>query len=151
MRTSTPAEARTLLLARILGPFLAAIDITALLSPPDVQAITAAAAADPLRTWVAGVFTLLVGLVVVAVHPHYRGFTAIMVSGVGWLTLLKGVLVLAFPTASVSFAAAGGDAALWWRPAYVMFAVLGLYLAYVGWRPASSELRTLPTGKAPCP
>lgn len=61
--------------------------------------------------WVSGAFTLLIGLVVVALHQHWRGAPAIIVSAVGWLTTLKGFFLMAFPQTYLGFASNAIDAA----------------------------------------
>ncbi|MGH3560917.1 MAG: hypothetical protein ACRDTN_03720 [Mycobacterium sp.] len=78
---------------------------------------------------------LLAGLVVVALHPYWRGVAAISVSTMGWLATLKGLLLVAFPTTLLSVPPATIDTVNWWRAVYIAFALLGLYLTYVGWAP----------------
>ncbi|HTZ15820.1 MAG TPA: hypothetical protein VMC78_19790 [Mycobacterium sp.] len=96
--------------------------------------------ADPLWSWVTGAFILLFGLVVIALHPYWRGAAAIIISALGWLVAVKGLLLVAGPHTYFSMANAAVEAMTWWRAGAVVEVVIGLYLAYVGWVPA----RTLP-------
>lgn len=137
MSTSEQSQARTRTFARVIGPFLAVVTATAVVRAPDLFAHISEFAADSMWTWVAGAFTLLAGLVVVALHPYWHGVAAISVSALGWLTTLKGLLLVAFPTTLLSIPPATIDEVNWWRAVYVAFALLGLYLTYVGWAPAS--------------
>ena len=66
-------------------------------------------AANPLLFWVTGAFVLLVGLVVVALHQHWHGAPAIIVSAIGWLVTLKGLFLVVFPETYVSAANAAID------------------------------------------
>jgi len=88
---------------------------------------------------VAGAFTLVGGLIIVAVHQCWRGAPAVIVSATGWLLALRGLFLLAFPTAFMSMASSVLGASALWRTVCVCFALIGLYLTYVGWKPAPSR------------
>lgn len=141
MSTSQRSQMTTRNFARVIGPFLAIITLTAAVQGPELWTRIWEAANDPLWAWVAGAFTLLVGLVVVAFHPYWRGVAAFSVTGLGWLTAVKGLLLAAFPTTIMSLPADYMGAVGLWRAVYVAFAVLGLYLTYVGWGPAPEHSR----------
>jgi hypothetical protein len=125
--------------SRALGPFLVIADATAIARAPDMQSLLAQFEANSLWTWVAGGFVLVLGLFVVAAHQCWRGAAAIIVSSLGWLITLRGLLLLAFPTSFVSVAHNMIGAQGWWVALCVVFALVGLYLTYVGWvqRPGS--------------
>lgn len=133
------SQAKTRMFARVVGPFLAIVAVTAAARAADLQPLVSEFAANPLWAWVAGAFTLLAGLVVVGLHPYWRGAAAIIVSGLGWLTTLKGLFIMAFPGTTTSVADTAIDAVNWLRPVYIVFALLGLYLTYVGWAPTRSH------------
>jgi hypothetical protein len=61
--------------------------------------------ADPLLLFVVGLFTVLVGLVVVVAHNRWTGgLLPIVVTLYGWLTLIRGVLYVSFsPPARLAF------------------------------------------------
>jgi hypothetical protein len=77
--------------------------------------------------------------VAIALHPYWRGAAAITVSVVGWLVALKGLFLVAFPLTYFSMANSAIDAVGWWRGGAVIDALIGLYLAYVGWMPARTR------------
>ncbi|HEY2448021.1 MAG TPA: hypothetical protein VGI49_04250, partial [Mycobacterium sp.] len=60
-----------------------------------------------------------------------------IVSLLGWLVVLRGVLLLAFPAAFTSMANSVMDLGALWRGVCIVFAAIGLYLTYVGWAPAT--------------
>ena len=152
---SQQSQTRTRLFARVLGPFLVIVDITAVAArPSDMRAVLSEFVANPLWAWFAGSFVLLGGLTIVALHQYWRGPAAIIVSLVGWLVVLRGVLLLAFPQTFVSVANSMTGSEAWWRVLCIAFALVGLYLTYVGWIPGtsrSSSLASRPTEDLPRP
>lgn len=133
MNASRRIEPRTQLFARILGPYLVILTVIALARASDVRTLLSEFGANPVWPWVAGAFVLLGGLVVVTLHPLYGNAPAFTVSLLGWLTVLKGALLLAVPDGYVS----AGDSVVhsggWWEAVLVVAAVTGVYLTYVGW------------------
>ena len=89
-------------------------------------------------------FILLLGLVTIAFHPYWRGAAAVIVSVVGWLVALKGLMLVAFAHTYFSIANSAIDAVGWWRGGAVVYGLIGLYLSYVGWMPQ----RTRPAPQA---
>lgn len=135
MNTPQQAHDRTRTFARVLGPFLVIVDVTAVLRASEMRTLLTDLTANSLWTWVAGAFVLLGGLVIIALHQYWHGPAAIIVSVLGWLVVLRGLLLLAFPEALVSIANSMIDATAWWMAACIAFALVGLYLTYVGWMP----------------
>ena len=78
------------------------------------------------------------GIIIVALHPYWRGPAAVIVSLLGWAVLLRGILLMAFPDTFISIANQTIDAVAVWRLAFAAFAVVGLYLTYIGWIAAGS-------------
>ena len=145
MNVSQQAESRTRMFSRVLGPFLVIVDVTAVARASDMQTLLSQFEANSLWTLVAGAFVLAFGLVIVAGHQYWRGAAAITVSALGWLVTLRGLMLLAFPKALVSMANSMIGAQAWWVTLCIAFALVGLYLTYVGWAPTPSR----PTQQAP--
>ena len=87
----------------------------------------------------AGAYILVGGHIIVALHQCWRGGAAIIVSVTGWLLALRALFLLAFPTAFMSMANSVLEAGALWRTVCVCFALIGLYLTYVGWTPATGR------------
>ena len=119
------------------------MDVTAVARASDMQALLSQFEANSMWTFVTGAFILLFGLTIVAGHQYWRGAAAIIVSLLGWLIVLRGLLLVAFPKVFVSVANAMIGAQAWWVTLCAVFALVGLYLTYVGWAPAA------PTSQAP--
>ncbi len=125
--------------SRVIGPFLVIICATAVARMSDVQALFSQFEANSLWTWVIGAFALAIGLAMVAGHQYWRGGAAIIVSLLGWLVVLRGLLLLAFPSAFISMANTMIDQQVLWVALAIAFALVGLYLTYVGWLPAATQ------------
>ncbi len=139
MSASQQAQTRTRMFARVLGPFLVIVDVAAVARTSDMRGLLSEFTASSVWPWVAGAFILLGGLIVVGLHQYWRGAAAIIVSVLGWLVVLRGLFMLAFPDTFVSLANNMIDAQTWWQAVCIAFAVVGLYLTYVGWIPARSR------------
>lgn len=119
--------------SRVIGPFLVFICLTAVARASDIQALFSQFEADSLWTWVIGASALALGLTMVTVHQYWRGAAAVIVSLLGWLVVLRGVLLLAFPSAFITMASNMIGAQAWWIALAIAFALVGLYLTYFGW------------------
>ncbi|ORB84729.1 hypothetical protein B1987_14100 [Mycobacterium kansasii] len=139
MNVSPDSQSRTRMFARALGPFLVIVDLTAVVRAADMQSLLSQFEANSLWTWVTGAFVLLFGLMMVAGHQSWRGAPAIIVSVLGWLVTLRGLLLLAFPRAFVSLANSMIGAQAVWVSLCLAAALIGLYLTYVGWAPTPSR------------
>jgi hypothetical protein len=95
---------------------------------------------DSNAAWpfVTGSFLLLAALAIVALHPYWRGAAAITVSVMGWILAIRAVILLAFPHAFMAAAKAAIGMPALWVTVSIFIAAVGLYLTYVGWRPAPS-------------
>jgi cytochrome bd-type quinol oxidase subunit 2 len=143
MSASQESQTRTRMFARVLGPFLVIVDVTAMVRASDMEQLLSQFEANSLWTFVTGAFILLFGLIIVAAHQRWQDAAAIIVSVLGWLIVLRGLLLVAFPKVFVSVANSMIGAHAWWVALCIIFALIGLYLTYVGWapppRPSSSE------------
>ena len=134
--SSTQLQPRTRTCARILGPYAAILGITVVARASEIRPLVSDFESNSVWVWVTGALVLLIGIVIIALHPHWRGAAAIMVSLMGWMIALRGLLLLAFPTVFLSVAKATIGMGPLWIAVSVVLALVGLYLTYVGWRPA---------------
>jgi hypothetical protein len=143
------SEARTRMFARVLGPYLVLVTITAVARASQMRTLASEFGASPVWAWVTGAFILLSGLIVVALHQYWGSAAAIIVSVLGWMTVLKGLFLLALPQSYISAVNSAIDPSIWWRTGFIVVALVGLYLTYVGWatapsRPASQAASSTP-------
>lgn len=133
MSSSAQSTETTRRFARVLGPFFAIVSATVVTRTPDMRELLAEFGATAIWSWVIGAFVLMGGIIVVALHPYWRGVAAVIVSLLGWLMVVRGVLLMAFPDTFMSIANRTIDAEALWRIVFGAFVVVGLYLTYVGW------------------
>ncbi|WP_236056367.1 hypothetical protein [Mycobacterium sp. SM1] len=138
--------------ARVLGPFLVIVCAIAIARASETRALLSDFAGTALWSWAAGSFVLVAGLIIIALHQHWRNPAAVIVSLLGWLLALRGLLLLAFPAVFLSMANSVINAGALWKTINVFLGVIGLYLSYVGWRPAPVQPKpqeTSPTRDLP--
>jgi hypothetical protein len=141
MNARPQSEVRTRGFARVLGPYLVIVALAALVRASDMATLLAEFEANSVWPWMAGAFVLLSGLIVIALHQNWRGPAAIVVSVLGWLTTIKGLLLLVIPQRYLSFGDSVVNAKGWWLATMAVIALAGLYLTYVGWNPTGSRPR----------
>lgn len=128
-----PNGVSTQTMARILGPFVAVIGGAVALRADAMTAIVPAFLGDAPLVLITGAFTLALGLVMVAAHQRWNNAAAIVISVLGWLTALRGAVLLLAGDFVGTIApyvvnAVGALAAVG-----VATALLGLWLTFVGW------------------
>src|SRR5262245_21469098 len=133
MAPSAQSADTTRRFARVLGPFFVIICATVVARAPDMRELITEFGATAIWPWVSGAFVLMGGLIVVALHPYWRGAAAVIVSLLGWMMVLRGVLLLAFPDTFMAIANHTIGAETLWRVVFSGFALVGLYLTYIGW------------------
>lgn len=149
MSSSQPTLATTRMFARVIGPFVIIITGTAIARASAMRTLLNDFQANSVWSWVTGAFVLLSGLVVIALHPYWRGAPAIIVSVFGWMTALKGFFLMALPQGYLSFAGTAVDALIWWQVGFVAMAIVGGYLTFVGWMPTANRPAAPPASSAP--
>lgn len=96
-------SARTIFLARALGLYCIILAAAIFLRRDTFAATANALIADAPLVLVVGAFTLLMGIAMVLLHNFWSGgVLPVIITLVGWSTLIKGVLLLALPPASVT-------------------------------------------------
>ncbi len=135
MKSSDVPRERTRMFARVMGPYLAIVAFSAAVRPHDMRAMLKGFESDPLWAWTIGALILVLGLVVIALHPYWQGAAAVLVSGLGWLVAVKGLALVTASHWYFSMADSMVASTGWWRTGAAVEVVIGLYLAYVGWLP----------------
>lgn len=126
---------RTRMFARVLGPFFTITMIAAMVRAADMKQVLSEFTASDVWPYVTGVFVLASGIAIVAFHQFWRGAAAIIVSVLGWLLVVRGILLVGFPGVFASLADRMIGATAAWVTAFVVMILIGLYLTYVGWKP----------------
>ena len=130
------AEERTRAFARVIGPFVASATVIVAIRLPDLAGLLDGLFANAVLPWILGAMMLISGLIVIAFHQYWYGFTAIAISLFGWFVALRGLTLMAFPTAIENGAAGTIDSPnllLGARVFFFLLTALGLWFTYVGW------------------
>jgi hypothetical protein len=135
VRTPRQVQHRTRMFARVLGPYLVIASATLVIRPGYVDTLMHAFDTNSVWPWITGAFVLPMGLVVVVLHPYWRGLAAAVVSVLGWMTVLKGAALMTFPQSYLSMGQNALAAAPWWETSVVITGLAGLYLTVVGLDP----------------
>ena len=101
---------RTVFLARLFGLYCL-IMAAALLSQPEAfVTMVHALMADAPLVLISSVFTLFGGLAIVLLHNYWSGgVLTVIVTLLGWLTLIKAVVLMALPSSKLVAMYAGSD------------------------------------------
>jgi hypothetical protein len=133
---------RTRMFARVLGPFFVIFAVTTVARASDMRKLLSDFEANSALPWVTAAFLLLVALVIVGLHQYWRGAAAITVSVVGWVFALRAIFLMAFPHAFLGAADAAMRMTALWVSVTVFVGLVGLYLTYVGYKPAHGRPST---------
>ena len=98
---------------------------------------------DPGFLLQSGFMTLIIGLAIVVGHNVWDGSWRVVITVVGYLTLLKGFILLAWPDALVTMSKNMIENGM--MPAQLLFAVAFYgWLVWLGFRPEKNESESLP-------
>lgn len=122
----------SIFLAKVLGLYLVITCLAVLVNEKLLKKAIKAYAQDMPILFFHGIFALLLGLTLVVSHNIWTSDWRVIITIIGWLALLKGVLRLFVP----------GQAVKWGLKIYdkispvvfIVFLVVGVYLAYVGFK-----------------
>ncbi|WP_233213660.1 hypothetical protein [Mycobacterium hubeiense] len=105
---------------------------------PDLTEVIDDLFGNPVLPWILGAAMLAMGLVVIAFHQYWYSLTAVLISLFGWFVALRGVTMMAFPSAIETGAGTtltSPGPLLAARIFFLLLTVMGLWFTYVGWRP----------------
>src|SRR5579864_6359532 len=87
----------SIFLAKALGLYLTIISIIYLLRPKLITQVLNKMSDDPAVLCLTAIMTLIVGILLVLTHNIWAANWTIVITILAWLTLLKGIVRLAFP------------------------------------------------------
>ena len=133
MTTEQKVQRRTRGFARVLGPFYAIAGTVVAVRAADMRTLLDEFTSNGVWPWVTGAFLLMGGIAIVAFHQYWHSAAAVLVSVIGWGMAIKGFALLAFPRMYSALANHLIGATAVWQGVYILGAVMGVYLAYIGW------------------
>jgi hypothetical protein len=112
--------------------------LSALMSGGDLLERTTEAMSDPGFLLQSGIMTLIIGVAIVVGHNVWDGSWRVVITVVGYLTLLKGIVLLAWPAFLVELSKDMIEDGM--MPAHMLLtAAFYGWLAWLGFRPEKGE------------
>lgn len=122
----------TLFLAQIMGVYFLVVGVGALLNPARMKGAMEEARRSYLLPYFDGAIALVVGLLIVLMHNVWDGLLESLVSLVGWIAVVEGVLMMLLPQKTISTMVQKVMGAQMARLIGVAAVILGLYFVYHG-------------------
>jgi len=122
----------TLQLARLWGVAALVIALGALTAPKRMGAAMADFERSPGLLFITAIFALGIGLIQVMFHNLWTDPTAIIVSLIGWLAILKGIVLIAIPEPVMKLAASSANSPSTVRLYGVLILILAIILLVLG-------------------
>ncbi len=117
--------------ARLLGIYLLIMTLFMLVRRKEVEALTNELFASKGGLYIAGALSLLIGLIIVIAHPIWEWNWRGLITLLGCLSILKGVLRLGFTDQARKIEPKLIQGVGYWIICIVI-AVIGIYLTYSG-------------------
>jgi len=119
-------------LARLIGPIFLTIGIGMLVNGPFYRDLITEAVASHVLIYLSGVLSLLAGLAVVMAHNRWSGGWPIIITVLGWLMVIGGVIRIVVPqlVQTVAVTIYAGHAAI--IVAAILCVALGGFLSFKG-------------------
>jgi hypothetical protein len=117
-------------IAGLIGPTLIALAAATLINLGSISTLVESVSHDPALVMVSGVLSFVAGLAVVRVHNHWAGDWAVLVTILGWLLLVGGLVRLLFPIRLAGMAASFAQSTGLIAGEAVVFLVIGAFLSY---------------------
>ncbi|MFV9636601.1 hypothetical protein [Mycobacterium neumannii] len=130
------AKQRTRFFCRVLGPYEAIVTLIIAIRLPVLDHVAGDLFENAALPWMLGAMMLAMGLVVIAFHQYWYSVTAVLVSLFGWFVALRGLGLMAFPSAiqeGATDATSSPGLLLAFRIFFLLLTAMGLWLTYVGW------------------
>ncbi len=124
---------RTIFLSRLIGLFSLILAVSELMHKTEMVGIAAELVQVPAVLFILGILTLLGGLAMVLAHNVWAGgVTPVVVTLVGWIVLVRGVVLVTISPINAVAALEAVHFADYYYVYVAIPALLGIYLTFVG-------------------
>lgn len=123
----------SILLARLIGPLFLVIGVGIFINLEHYRRLVVDFGASPLSIYMAGTTALLLGLLIVLYHNVWAWNWPVIITILGWLTLLKGAVRIVFPKLVAERAERYGRNTNIMMTTAIVVLVLGAVLTYFGY------------------
>jgi uncharacterized membrane protein HdeD (DUF308 family) len=122
--------ATTKMIAGLMGPTLLAIGLAMLINADNFPEMAKQIGNDPGLIFVSGILLLVAGLAIVRAHNVWSGGWRVVVTVLGWLAVIGGILRMFLPFWAASIAATLGQSSTPVRIGALLPLLLGGFLTY---------------------
>ncbi len=124
---------RTIFLSKLLGLYCVVVGLAMFAHAQATMEMIKVLVRDTPALYIAGIFALAIGLAMVLGHNIWSGgVLPVVVTIIGWLALLKGLLVLFLPAHADEGLFLGGHYVVHYYVKAAITVILGIYLTYGG-------------------
>jgi len=120
-------------IAAFVGPALVALGATTLINLGRLPSLVEQVAREPALIMVSGMLLFVAGLAIVRAHHHWSWDWSILVTLLGWLSLLGGLARILVPFQLADAMVGLGDQILVDVCAAILVLVVGVFLSYKGY------------------
>jgi hypothetical protein len=121
------------MIASLIGPTLVAIAAAVMINFGSSPALAEQFARDPALIFVSGVLVFVAGIAIVSVHNIWAGGWPVLVTVLGWLAVLGGLVRMLFPIQLAAIVAGVGQSTGLIAAVAVVPLVLGAFLSFKGY------------------
>lgn len=120
-------------LAQILGPFYFIIAVTFLFKQDRVEKMIKAFEKSELSMVIGGLLALFVGMLLVVTHNVWVADWPVLITILGWLALVKGILLIALPKEMMKLTESFRKSTMGLKIGMIGWLIFSLYLSFVGY------------------
>jgi hypothetical protein len=120
-------------IAAFAGPTLLALGASTLLNLGRLPSLVEQVAREPALIMVSGMLMFVAGLAIVRAHHHWRRDWSMLVTLLGWLSLLGGLARILVPFQLADAAVSLGDQPVIELCAAILVLLVGAFLTYKGY------------------
>ena len=122
----------SLFIARMLGLYIIIVVSIMLLKPGYIKRYIEEFSKNTGVILLAGIFTIFFGLAIILTHNIWAWNWTVIITIVGWIGLIKGIWLLAFPDSVSKLSDFYAKAKLFPTVHLVVALLIGIYLTYMG-------------------
>lgn len=123
----------TIILAKILGVYLLAMGIAFLINPTHFANIYQHIKKDDNFLFLGAIIALLIGAVIISLYNKWDLDWRIIITILGWWSLIKGFILLVYPSFIDAFDFSQKRSILFYRVISLFYVAIGGFLIYKSW------------------
>jgi len=124
--------ALTTYLAELLGLYIVLVGVVMVVKPQPIRELMTAIVAQRALLFLVGALRVLLGLAIVLAHNRWSGTLPAVVTLIGWITLVRGIVMWLVPPETERKMVAYFQRSGPYYTTAIIAIVLGLWLAYAG-------------------